>query len=65
MKSLIVLVFIAFGEPPKVIDVYQLQPGAYRACKEKAKELNKSALNGRWDCSVMEKDDPKLFQKKG
>jgi hypothetical protein len=23
MKTLIVLVFIAFGEPPKVIDVYQ------------------------------------------
>jgi len=65
MKSLIVLVFIAFGEPPKVIDVYQLQPGAYKTCKENAKELNKSVVNGRWDCSLMKKDDLKLFQKKG
>ena len=59
MKSLIVLMFIAFGEPPKVIDVYQLQPGAYRACKEKAKELNKSVVNGRWDCSLKRGKDIK------
>ena len=65
MKSLIVLVFIAFGEPPKVIDVYQLQSGAYKTCKENAKELNKGVVNGRWDCSLMKKDDLKLFQKKG
>ena len=65
MKTLIVLVFIAFGEPPKVIDVYHLQPGVYKTCKDRAKELNKSVVNGRWDCSLMKKDDLKLFQKKG
>jgi hypothetical protein len=65
MKTLIVLVFIAFGEPPKVIDVYQIQPGVYQTCKMKAKELNKSAVNGRWDCSLMKKENLKLFQKKG
>jgi hypothetical protein len=59
MKTLIVLVFIAFGEPPKVIDVYQIQPGVYQTCKMKAKELNKSAVNGRWDCSLMKKEDLK------
>jgi hypothetical protein len=59
MKTLIVLVFIAFGEPSKVIDVYQIQPGAYKTCKDRAKELNKSVVNGRWDCSLMKKEDLK------
>jgi len=59
MELLIVLVFIAFGEPPQVIDVYESKKGAYHNCIENAKMLNVSTKHGRWDCSIKHKEDLK------
>ena len=56
METLIVLVFIAFGEPPQVIDVYESKKGAYHDCIENAKMLNIATKNGRWDCYVKNKE---------
>lgn len=52
MKILIVLLFIANAEKPVVMDIYNPSAGAYKECKDRAKQLNATTPDGYWDCSL-------------
>ena len=59
MGIIIVLLFIASGESPKVVDIYNTTAGSYGVCKQKASELNKFTKSGRWDCCIKRREDLK------